>query len=115
MIYLCGVETPITILCAGLLGLPTGASEYRPRVDVVGRTTVNLKADDVLGSGNLRALMREAGPVAAGAGLPLQMAYGNALVSDVDSGTVVTADMVVPPVGSSLWELRSRQDRHFLE
>ncbi|MFN2184928.1 MAG: flagellar biosynthesis protein FlgA, partial [Anaerolineae bacterium] len=37
--HLCGVETGISILCAQLLGLPTAATDYRPRYDIVARTT----------------------------------------------------------------------------
>jgi predicted homoserine dehydrogenase-like protein len=115
--HLCGVETPISLLCAGLLGVATGASEYRPSFDVVARAAEDLKAGERIGSDHspkLKALMRPARPVTEGAPLPLHMANGNPLRVDVPAGTILTPEMVQPPADSSLWALRAEQDRHFL-
>ena len=114
--HLCGVETATSILCAGLLGVPTGATELLPRVDVAARVTEDLQAGERVGddhSPSLRALMRSAQPVRDGAPLPLQMASGNLLTSDVPTGTLITAEMLVAPPDSTLWSLRAQQDRHF--
>jgi predicted homoserine dehydrogenase-like protein len=114
--HLCGVETATSILCAGLLGLPTGGAELLPRVDVVARAATGLKAGDRIGGDNspdLQVLMRPAEPVRGGAPLPLHMAHGNALAVDVPAGTVITGEMVVPPPASVLWSLRAQQDAHF--
>ena len=65
--HLCGVETPITTLVAGLLNLPTGTTDYRPSFDVVGRAKEPLKAGDQIGndhSKNIEYLMHPALPVA---------------------------------------------------
>jgi predicted homoserine dehydrogenase-like protein len=115
--HLCGVETPISLLCAGLLGVATGASDYRPSFDVIARTTEDLPAGERVGndhSPKLKALMRPAQPVTAGAPLPLHMANGNPLRVAVPAGTILTAEMVQPPADSALWALRAEQDRHFL-
>jgi predicted homoserine dehydrogenase-like protein len=115
--HLCGVETPISLLCAGLLGHPTGATELRPRVDVVARTRVDLKAGCIPGddhSPDLQALLRPAQAVQTGTPLPFHMGNGNPLAVDVPAGTVITAEMVAPPLGSTLWSLRVQQDQHFL-
>lgn len=114
--HLCGVETATSILCAGLLGLPTGGTELLPRVDVVARATMDLKAGNRVGGDNspdLQVLIGPAGPVVDGVPLPLHMAHGNVLAVDVPAGTILTREMVVPPPGSALWPLRARQDEHF--
>lgn len=115
--HLCGVETPISLLCAGLLGVATGASDYRPSFDVIARTTQDLPAGERIGNDHdpkLTALMRPAQPVTAGAPLPLHMANGNPLRVAIPAGTILTAEMVEPPAASALWALRAEQDRHFL-
>ena len=115
--HLCGVETPLTMLWAGLLGAPTGAGELLPRVDVVARANVDLKAGDTLPgdhSPKLQSLMLPAMPVAAAAPLPFHLGSGNPLACDVAAGTVITAAMVRPPADSTLWSLRQEQDSHFL-
>ena len=115
--HLCGVETPMSILCAGLLGVPTGATELLPRVDVVAQATEDLLAGEKVGgddSPRLKALMRPAQSVRVGAPLPLQMAGGNVLTRHVPAGAVLTVDAVAAPADSVLWSLRAQQDAHFL-
>ena len=115
--HLCGVETPLTMLWAGLLGAPTGTSELLPRVDVVARANVDLKAGDPFPgdhSPKLQSLMLPAAPVAAAAPLPFHLGNGNPLVCDLPAGTVITGAMVRPPADSTLWALRREQDAHFL-
>lgn len=114
--HLCGVETPISILAAGLLGVPTGGSDYLPRYDVLARTTVDMPAGERVGSDHspkLQAIMRPAQPVRAGNPVPLHMANGNTLSVDVSAGTLLTADMLNVPADSALWALRAEQDRVF--
>ena len=115
--HLCGVETGISILCAELLSLPTGATDYRARYDTVARTTRALTAGTVVGgdhSPDLQALMRPAAPLGSGHALPLHMASGNRLTMAVAAGTVITAEMVEEPADSILWALRREQDAAFL-
>jgi predicted homoserine dehydrogenase-like protein len=114
--HLCGVETPISLLVAGLLGLPTGASEYAPQVDIIARAKVSLRAGDVLTGDHdprLEFLLRPAQAVVGGAPLPLHLASGNPLVRDVPAGAIIRTEMVGTPKESALWSLRAEQDREF--
>ncbi len=116
--HLCGVETPISILAAGLLGLSTGSKDYQPRYDAVARATENLKAGDTVGgdhSKNLKLLMRPAMTLDAGNPISLHMANGKRLLNNVLAGTILTADMVEEPEDSALWTLRREQDQMFLK
>ena len=115
--HLCGVETPVSLLVAGLLEMPTGATQYRPAYDVLARTTVDLKAGDVVGTDHSRkhqALMCPAEPAVDSAPIPLHMAARNVLRLDVPAGTILTVDMIQTPTDSTLWSLRAEQDQHFL-
>ncbi len=115
--HLCGVETPITALVAGLLNLPTGATHYRPQVDIVARAKERLKTGDLIGtdhSANLEYLMRPALPVAPSNPLPFHMASGNALCRDVPAGELITASAIRARDDDPLWTLRDEQDAHFL-
>ncbi len=115
--HLCGVETPLTMLCAALLGAPTGAGELLPRVDVVAHAAEDLAKGEVLPgdhSPRLKFLMTRAAPLDAGAPLPFHLASGNRLACDVAIGTPLTAATVEEPPHSTLWELRREQDAHFL-
>jgi predicted homoserine dehydrogenase-like protein len=126
--HLCGVETPMSALCAGLLKVPTGATELKPRFDVIARTTRDLKAGEPAGYeldfsdlprlwaylGRLKASMCPAQPVGPGQPLPLFMAHEARLTVDAPAGTTITADMVTRPADSRLWALREEQDKLFL-
>ena len=46
--HLLGIEAPITILAAGLLGIPTGATDPKPVVDLVARTDRDFAAGERL-------------------------------------------------------------------
>lgn len=114
--HLCGVETPLSVLCAGLLGVSTGGGA-RPLVDVVATTRRALPAGAIVGgdhSPDLEAALLPAAPVAADRPLPLHMASGHRLTGDVPAGARITREMVIPPADSLLWSLRARQDAHFL-
>jgi len=116
--HLCGVETPMSLLCAGLLGVATGAADVRPRVDVIMRATRTLRAGETLGtdhSPDLEALMAPAHSVTKDTPLPLHMGNSNRLRVDVPAGTIITAEMVDAPPDSALWALRRQQDQHFLD
>ena len=116
--HLCGVETPLTMLCAALLGVPTGARELLPRVDVVAHAATDVKKGEVLPgdhSPRLKSLMIPAAPLGGTAPLPFHLASGNRLACDVAAGTPITAAMVVPPADSTLWTLRREQDARFLD
>ena len=114
--HLCGVETPISILSAALLNVPTGAATVQPYVDLVAKSTRQLKAGTILGgdhSPDIDAAILPASPVANGNPLPLHLLDGVRLSKDVAAGTLITQEMVEPPLDSLLWSLRRQQDAHF--
>jgi len=115
--HMCGVETPISILCAGLLNVPTGTNGFVPRFDLVAQAERDLKAGETIGDTNdsetLKSLMHPARPVGNGVALPMQMIEGNTLSVDVAKGNIITVDMVAEPDASVLWSLRRQQDAQF--
>ena len=116
--HLCGVETPMSILCAGLLGAPTGTDDYQPRVDLIAHATETLRTGDILAdleTDRITASIRPAQAVSEDTPLPFYMAIGNALGTEVPAGTVLTASHFTPPADSTLWTLRTQQDQRFLQ
>ena len=114
--HLCGVETPISILSAALLNVPTGAATVQPHVDLVAKSNCELKAGTVLDGGHssdIDAAILPASPIAEGNPLPLYLLTGNCLSKDVAAETLITQEMVDPPADSLLWSLRQQQDAHF--
>lgn len=117
--HLLGVETPISILCAGLFNISTGGLVFEPRVDLVARTTRDLKAGATIEYSHqpadtpLEPLILPATPVRNGNPLPYHLVAGNRVKVDVPARTILTYEMIQPPSGSRLWELRREQDRTF--
>ncbi len=117
--HLLGVETPISVLCAGMLGIDTGASDVKPRMDVLVRSKRDLSAGYTVTfeheqiDPDVAFLTAPAVPASDQNPIPLYLASGNRLKQDVAAGTILTRDMIEPPPGSRLWELREAQDRHF--
>jgi predicted homoserine dehydrogenase-like protein len=105
----------ISILCAGLLGLPTGSTDYRPRFDAVARTSRGMKAGERVQLEDLCGLVRPARPPKADVPLPVRLAVGRPLAVDLAPGALLTSDAVVPPSESPLWSLRAEQDLYFLK
>jgi len=119
--HLCGAETAMSILCAGLLGVPTGSATVLPRVDMIGTADRDLRVGKVLGtdgglgySPDLRASMVPAFSMFAGTPVPYFMLEGRRLAVDVPMGTVITVDMIERPADSALWALRAQQDAQFM-
>jgi predicted homoserine dehydrogenase-like protein len=119
-LHLLGVEAPISVLCAGLAGMSTGAPEVLPRVDVVGRARRDLAAGTVLlmeeieDGGLFQPLMVPAAAASGDAALPLYMAAGLRLTRSVPAGSMLTVSAVEAPGDSRLWALRREQDRRLL-
>ena len=119
--HLLGVEAPVSILSACLLGLPTGGLEPRPVVDLVARTSCDWRAGEALAitdhhhheAAGLEPLLVDAAPAVEGNPLPYYMATGETLTRNVAKGSVIAADMVAAPTDSGLWALRAEQDEHF--
>jgi predicted homoserine dehydrogenase-like protein len=119
-LHLLGAETPVSVLCAALLNVPTGGEEVRPRVDLNGRARLDIPAGtvldrDVIHDGELlEPLINDASPLGPGKPLPLYMAEGLPLTTDVPSGSLLCCEHVPEPADSPLWRLRREQDRRFL-
>ncbi len=120
--HLCGAETAMSILCAGLLHIPTGSAEVLPCVDIVAATARGFRAGEMLGSSgtlgwnrDLRASLVPAFPLSDDSPVPFFMLEGNRLTKDVPAGTTITLNMIAPPVDSALWSLRRQQDTRFLD
>jgi predicted homoserine dehydrogenase-like protein len=118
--HLLGAETPISVLCAGLLNIPTGGTDYKPRVDLVGQTVTELRAGSnveihhVRGSKILEALIVPSSPISDDTPIPFYLAAGKKLKVDVPAGTILTYGMVERPSDSILWDLREQQDKVLL-
>jgi predicted homoserine dehydrogenase-like protein len=113
--HLCGVETPISILAAARLGVPTGARVATPRWDAVAVARRDLSAGTVIDTNLERTeqwtsryetaeLTRREGRI------PLAMCAGLRLIRDVAAGSDLTRHAVAAPTGSLLWRLRAEQD-----
>ena len=118
--HLCGAETAMSILCAGLLQVPTGSAEVLPHVDIVATTARDFRAGEKLGKSgtlgwnrDLRASLAPTFPLSDEGPVPFFMLEGNRLAKDVPAGTTITVNMLAPPVDSALWSLRRQQDAHF--
>jgi predicted homoserine dehydrogenase-like protein len=118
--HLLGVETPISILCAGLLNLSTGSLHYKPRLDLVAKTRLDLKAGNRIpldhegNADSFEYLLVPASAIDKGNPIPFYMAAGNQVKCDVSAGTIMTCDMIAEPGNSRLWELRRQQDLIFI-
>ena len=114
--HLCGVETPISILSAALLNVPTGATTIQPHVDLVAKSNCDLKTDTILDGGyssDINAAILPASPTIGDNPLPFYLLTGVRLSRDVAAETLITQEMVIPPSDSLLWSLRQQQDAHF--
>lgn len=111
--HLCGVEASSTLMCAGLLGVDTGARSYQQSYDIVQEAKVDLKAGDIMGNDHdprLLTRMAPVSPVNEGGAVPAHMLNGRRLVCDVQKGAVITYSMIEEPEDSILWKLRKIQD-----
>lgn len=116
--HLCGVETPISIIAAARLGVPTGARETRPRWDVIAVARHDLKARTVIDrnlefTAQLTSCYEPTARTRREKLLPLPMCGGLRLTRDVAAGTLLTEAMAEIPRESLLWRLRKEQDEAF--
>jgi predicted homoserine dehydrogenase-like protein len=113
--HLCGVEAPLSIAEAALLGRATGAALPVPVADVVTYAKRDLQRGERLdGSGGHTVYgLIERAAVARDAGLlPLGLADGVVVTADIPRDTPVTyAQVTALAEGESLaWRLRREQD-----
>ena len=92
----------------------------KPRLDVVGRTTQSLRAGTVLAATGhhhqiegVEGLLVPARRAEGANAIPFYMMANNALLCDVPAGTIIAANMVVPPKESILWTLRREMEETF--
>jgi len=119
--HLLGIEAPITILTAALLGLPTGATDPKPVVDLVARADRDFKAGEVLTItdahhhevAGLKPELISAAPFAEDQPCPYYLATGHGLREDVPAGTLITAGMLGIDMETPLCRLRREQDELF--
>ena len=115
--HLCGVETPTSLLCATLLGVPTGnGASYRPRFDMALTTTRAMKTGEILDcehDSSLKASLVPAASVRSLGLLPAHLGTGRRLNQDLPADTVITRDAIDIPANSFLLDLRRRQDELF--
>jgi len=119
--HLLGVEAPISILCAGLLGLPTGGSASRPVVDLVARATRNFKRGERLTItdphhhevAGLAPELVPALPLSADNPCPYYLAADQILLEDVTEGTLITGRAVDLNAEAPIVRLRRDQDAYF--
>jgi predicted homoserine dehydrogenase-like protein len=106
--HLIGLETPVSVLAAGLLGEPTGAPDAL-RADVVAVAKRDLTLGEILdGEGGFTVHGRLAPAAASLAAdcLPIGFAHGARLMRPVAAGQAVTmADLEDKPAGTA-WKLR---------
>jgi predicted homoserine dehydrogenase-like protein len=116
--HLCGVETPISIVTAARLGVPTGARETRPRWDVVAVAKRDLRAGTVIDRNleyteQLTSCYETTARSRRERLLPLPMCGGLRLTRDAPAGILLTEAMAEIPRDSLLWRLRREQDGLF--
>jgi predicted homoserine dehydrogenase-like protein len=111
--HLCGIETPLSVAEAALLGRPTATALLTPVADVIAVAKRDLRAGDVLdGSGgkNVRAIIEKAEVARAERLLPEGLAYRVPVRRDVAQGEPITYDMVELSDDSVAVRLRREQD-----
>jgi predicted homoserine dehydrogenase-like protein len=118
-VHLLGIEAPVSVLSAAILGMP--AARLEPRYDMQARTTQALAKGTVLKIGErhtipgVEALIAPAQAVRGASPVPYYMTSNAKLIRDVPAGTVIGRDMIDPPAGSVLWRLREEQDARFFK
>ena len=113
-----GVEAPMSILCAALLNLPTGALAPKPMVNLVARTARDFKQGETLhitdphhhAVAGLEPELIRSYPDRANSTVPYHMATDRKLLADVKRGTVLTWSMTDTDESSRLYQLRRQQN-----
>jgi len=117
--HLLGIEAPVSLLSTVLLEQPSGRRNLPHLVDLHGCATRDWKRGEVLAVtdlhhhevAGLKPKLAPAQPAQPDNALPYYMAAGNRLACDVAKGQVITRNMVAPPAGSVLWEMRDEMDK----
>ena len=109
--HLCGVETVMSALTAGLIGVPTSEGDYKQLFDVCSRTRQALTKGTVIGDPEVvKNGIQSAKPVIGDNIGPYHLAEGYPLNQDVPADTLLTCAMFDIPESALLWKLRKEQD-----
>jgi len=118
--HLLGVEAPISVLAAALLGHATGGRTLKPICDLAGRATKDLKAGTLLKSvghhhviEGVDGILLDAFKAQGDNPVPFYLMDNAVLKQDVPAGATITCNMVRFSTDSVLWRLRAEQDRYF--
>lgn len=114
--HLCGVETNMSVMCAGLLGAATGATQYLPRYDLVKSAIVDIKKGERLRGDRderMQASIVPATAMSPDSPVPAHMLNGNTVSRDIKAGEMITYSMIDKPENSTLWNLRRLQEETF--
>ncbi len=115
-----GLEALFSVLSVGVLGMPTGSAEPRPRYDLVARAERSIPAGTKFQAkghhhviDGLEGLLLPAEPLTKGNHLPYFLVDGTTLKKEVQPGTMITEEMLEIDGSAILWKLRREQDREF--
>ena len=117
--HLLGVEMATSVLAANHLGISTGGTELKPRVDLGLRAKrklpqgyrLNLEPDHTIAGVTPEILPAE--KMAAHSSIPYYMAAGLSLNQSVAEGQPITYGMIDDDPQACLWKLRREQDELF--
>ena len=111
--HLVAVEAPISIAKAALYGTPTGSPQPTPTAEVIAVAKRDLKVGEVLdGSGGytVNGLCEKATVAQEEGLLPLGLASGVKLKTEIAKGDPVLYESVEANQDSFVWQLRRLQD-----
>ena len=111
--HLCGVETPLSIAQAALLGASAGRPRETPTSEVLAYAKRDLQPGDTLdGSGGrlVYGLIDRAETLRSQALLPLGLTYGARVRQPIAADRPIPAHAVQPPADSFITRLRAQTD-----
>ncbi len=118
--HLLGVEAPVSVLAAALLGHATGGESVKPICDLAGRTVRNLEAGRTLHSqghhhviDGVEGILLDAFKAEEDNPVPFYLLDNAVLTQDIPASTTITCNMIRFSTDSVLRRLRSEQDRYF--
>lgn len=118
--HLLGIEAPISVLAAVLLGHATGAEILTHEYDLVGRASMDLPVKTHLAArghhhtiDGIEALLVRSTEARENNLVPYYLIDDSQLCQGISAGEAVTRDKVVSTADSILQRLRAEQDIHF--
>lgn len=116
--HLLGVEAPISILSAVLLGQSTGGADVAHRCDLVARASRDFAAGETLTItdhhhhevAGLEPMLVEPAKATGDNPMPYYLAVNRRLTRPLPAGATVTCDLVEMDYSSLLWSLRQEMD-----